>query len=482
MESFTTKPETLLRVTCCGGGGKGPLGAFFKKMGNDPRICDEAMRYCMTYLWTANSDGKESKAKDPEKGTSRNAITYWDPKSGGIVAYLRERANYAVAQYVEVNSIPKESVSLDKLKEFNLEISNSGDFVRALENYSDDNQDEHDRALRQDFAEMDESEITENLNARSEFDPEAELDTPIEDFLEAAGILQEEREIQRQAKMATKAINFRSDNRPDLVWMEQALGLPHDPEPDFDDRMEQTKGLASEVVGKLCSKLPGDELESIKEDLQEWDPSKSNFFQIYPDVVAEVDHQIATKEKTAHIIQYMKNEKGVDGIQSTFGINQDELTANDLIAEKKLWRTRSTPEGLKSPTRPDFEYLKKAIRVDGKEGFESYTDPRRLKAMGYRYISGRTQENRLGIGLRSGMTEWNPEKKFFHEQVMETIADISINGQLSDKELQQAMVMMNPDSTVAKKARMELQIESSIDRELQAQMEKPETGEQMGLF
>lgn len=482
MESFTTQPETLLRVTCCGAGGKGPLGAFFKKMGNDPRICDEAMRYCMTYLWTANSDGRESKAKDSEKGTSRNAITYWDPKSGGIVAYLRERVNYAVAQYVDVNAISKDSISLDKLREFNLEISDSGAFVRALENYSDDNQDEHDRALREDFLEMDEAQIEETLKAPSEFDPEAEIDGSIEDYLEATAILQEEREIQRQAKLATKEINYRSENRPDLVWMEQALGLPHDPEPDFEDRMDQMQSYAGRVLATYSHNLPLDELTSIKEDLEEWDPRNSNFFRVFPDVVSEVDHQISIRDKSAHIVKYLKNEKGIDGIQETLGINPNEHSANELIEQKRLWRMRSTPEALSSPNRPDFEYLKKALRVDEKEGFESYEDPRRIKAMGYRYISQRTQENRLGIGLRSGMTEWNPEEKFFHEQIMDTISNISLGGKLSEKELQQAMIMMNPDSAVAKKARLEMQIESSLDKELLEKTQKPDAGEQLGLF
>jgi hypothetical protein len=464
-EAYSTNPEALIKMTCCGKKGGGVLNSYWEKMNNDPRIVEDSMRYCMSYLWTKREDGTACKARDQERGTSGNAIEYWNPKEGGIVAYIRERVGYAIGQFCAINTIPKSNVSLDKLKEFNLELTNSGDFVRAMDSYETD--DTGEEGLGDFFDEVEDSEIPKMLNGDVDVDLEAEYERPLDEIIEAAGIMQEEMRIQKQSRDFAKEIRFKSENRPDLIWMEQALGREHDPDPDFEGRMEQMRELASEVIEVHCKRMPVDDLAAIKEDLEEWNPAQDNFLHTYPDVVAEVDTQLEKENKAAHIIKYVKNTRGVDSVQtSLFGLEGSNLSASELIEQKNLWRKRSTPEALDDPSRPDFMYLRKSLGMENNRSQDTYQDARRLKAMAWCYIDQRAGENALGAGLRAGISEWDPTRSFFHEKVIETISDLSVRGKLNDKELEQATVMMNPDSPAAKKARLEMEQEAGLDKEL----------------
>ena len=284
--------------------------------------------------------------------------------------------------------------------------------------------------------------------------------------MEATGILQEEQELRRKAQDFSKQLDFKSDNRPDLIWLEKAMGVEHAPEPDFKDRMEQIQQLSVQVLEKCDDYIPAEDRASILEDLGEWDPRDSNFLRAYPEVVDAIHDRDIHIEKEAHIIGYIKTTEGVEGVQSTLGMEVSHKSVCALIDEKNLWRKRSNPEILDSTTRPDFEYLKSALKLEGKEGFEGYTNARQLHSMGYKYISQRTHENALGAGLRAGVDGWDPTKSFFHEEIVETIGNLSTRGTLNKKELEQAEVMMSPGSITSKKALLEMQRESSLDLEL----------------
>lgn len=343
----------------------------------------EYMRFLVDRMWCDADDGNLTAGADPTRGHSGRHIGYWDPKSGGLKAYISACVGYINVEWEKEQKRLGAQESIDVRREIGMEPVQDADgavrFVRHERFSESSEEDSGQHGEAHEGSQPDEERTPEGLAQRSANTRAAVL-TLIRDRAAEEGVLD-------------------SEFRGEYEFFGRVLGEEIAPADDSESRAAQLKDVARRVLETACREMDLEDRESFADALDgpdkesAWDPAKRSFFVFFPDVTDFLIEKAGAPELNGKMSlgrDLARTLLAPSPTEPGAGLSQPDIfaemrTSRKAIRTTEMWSQKGTPSVLLSPSRPDYAFLAEALnertRDDLTEGDPvSGTYDRRLEA------------------------------------------------------------------------------------------------------
>ncbi len=271
----------------------------------------------------APMDGKEPVITDAERGSSYNALGWWDPEKGGLVPYMRQRIKWVMDAIGRERATQGAFVSMEVLHDIGIDIDESGRMV-------------HMEIVR------DHDGMTPLVITGGDWQPWPEGQTR---GIEAA---------MRRAQAGSLSMVGR--HRAEYALFSRVLGSEIVAADSPAARVHQLRELAIEAHRLVRGGLGEPEMEKR---LLAWNPAAVSFSHTFPGLTTAL-------EKYAEASKPRREREAVPMPAAEFAAVERMALEPDgntrLVrlarAAQIFWTAHATSEAdLATPTRPDYEYL-----------------------------------------------------------------------------------------------------------------------------
>ena len=355
-EAWGRRPQEVL--WCMAKGMLSPRQREYEAAGRRGKFQDY-MRFLVDRMWCDADDGNLSAGADPARGSSSRHIDYWDPKNGGLKAYISACVGYINVEWEKEQKRLGAQESIDARREIGLEpVQDDDGAVRFVRHEHSPEAGEEDPARRgepHEASRSDEDRTPEGLAGKA-----AQARSQVLTLIR-----------NRAAEEAVLDSEFRGE----YEFFGRVLGEEITPADDSEGRAVQLKEVARRVLEKACQGMEPEDRESFAEALDGpdkqavWDPAKRSFFVFFPDVT-----------------DFLIEKAGAPDMHGTMTLGRDlassllapsptrageGLSQPDIFAEAKttrrnirtseMWGQKGTAAVLLSPSRPDYAFLAEAL-------------------------------------------------------------------------------------------------------------------------
>jgi hypothetical protein len=273
--------------------------------GGWPAMRDEIAERLVTPM-----DGKERLITDESRGSSYDALAYWQPEQGGLVTYMRHRIRWVVqAMRREHATFSQTLVSLESLQAVGIDIDEEGKVIRQVDE------------LRQ---------------------------WPESGTGDAATLL-------RRLQSGAPSVVGRFRREYELFGA--ILGCAVDPADSPAARVSQLRELAITAFRVARGGIGEAEMEKR---ILAWDPAAASFQQTFPTLTASYQKHVESRPTRAPRPETVPVPPAeLEAVERLGGEpNGSEKLVRLARAARQFWSARAVNEAdLSSPQRPDYEYL-----------------------------------------------------------------------------------------------------------------------------
>jgi hypothetical protein len=469
------------------------LAMLAKENAKRPSEFQKTIDFIQERLWLNTADGAEPRALDPGRGSSAYGIRYWNPEAGGLASYMKARVGWILNDYAELKSVEGQTTSLDKLTEGGLEIATDRTFVRPLRSSSTEI--DHDAGEGSDEPPEPAASVPDLAKSAQSSTPDVDAVVygPEKDSTEGEVLAAANR--QRLEAFSRQHSILTSPNRGEFGFFATALGRVIEPASAPEDRFEQLKELAYEVLETVGKDLP--DRNDVVEDLKSWTPDSRSFFQSFPDVTEFVIDTLARPElwggpepvtrDAADVSRLlgltppeMRSPGQLDLAASAF---ESVTEAHRVLRVSDMWNATATPEMLNSPERPDYQFLCEVTKTPIDESLSPQELHASLKTLAHKWNEQACSNDTLRSLLDISINKWDPGVDgYLGEVVMSRLSEIVQSeasvGEVTDDQPEALEVFRrHPGKTSADITRQQLAEINAPDNQLGLFRETPGLGD-----
>lgn len=386
---------------------------------------DAIMPFLRSRLWNRRKDGQKTISRLGREFTSNDVLLAWNPISGGIAKYVQVNVSHILMRdlpqyFGEVER--GNHISLDQLKETNVELDHTGRIVHQSMGVGGDEQPdyvEQDSQYDQDSAEFNAGRKLARDYDLSDIEEEDGRISPDDMEEEVVGknpaAAQFEANVLASRGTRERSYLLRSANNPDYALFQSALmGSEIEPELDADDRQTQLRELAGDVISLHLQDSP--DLPEALEAVGDWHPAEVAFANFFPEVVEEISNSLNQVHAQRNEVQ-LDMGYTADAVQSSGELERlwtpkkPQWMGNgewkNITRQTKDWHTArmEEPAELLNPRRPD--YLALCLLCD--EEPATITDPEQLgqkiKTMAGAWLKTSIRESKT-VGYSTASLSW----------------------------------------------------------------------------
>jgi hypothetical protein len=327
-----------------------------------------AMRDEIADRLVAPMDGKERLITDESRGSSYDALAYWQPAQGGLVTYMRHRIQWTVqAMRREQVTFAQTLVSLEALQSVGIDISEDGRVIRHMD----------------ELRHWPEGGAGDAVSLMGRLPPGA-----------SAGVGRFRRE---------------------YALFGGVLGCAVDPADSPAARVGQLRELAVTAFRVERGGIGDPEMERR---IVAWDPAAASFRHTFPSLTATYEKYVESRT------EYLPRQEAVPvppaELEAVERLSGEADGGGKLVrlarAARRFWSAKAVNDAdLSNPQRPDYEYLALVT------GHEVETDPPSVRLFGsiramaqeWADVAVRLAEGRLAgrvTALKRAVVSYDPAK------------------------------------------------------------------------
>jgi len=347
----------------------------------------DGMHYIASRLINAKEDASKSKVLNADRGSSYDALDYWDPKRSGVLSYIGGRVGFILQSYYTEKAKEPNLQSIEVLASNGVDLDKDGRTVRQMRSDGED----ESPTYREGSGGS--SRLVEQLAAAKEHGKELrrKINSSWQNMNPSGGFTDEYRELVASMKEVVM-VDIENQYRRSPSWRDPLKSAEADtfnrPEFSFFSMIGQaavdTKRSPIETVRERAlqafdlgsHKMDLEEVDDVRADIEhEWDPSKETFFRRYPEVVNAALQAVIEREAMEVIRDYLpeiapkgKTSRPMEIQLGLFESEINEVTergdARDRVEptasyrESEVWSARATDEDLHvNELRQDYHFF-----------------------------------------------------------------------------------------------------------------------------